>query len=107
MVTAARKKVTQKTIPIVELKRKNYAMPEKWRPKFDALIPAPGHAFNFWRALAYEMQLDASSIIGDEVKPYTFSALPIGHTKHWCYPIPLKCAKPVAQDQDQFERKPH
>lgn len=49
--------------------------------------------WDFWREIAESRGLDYQSIIGSETVQGAFTALPLGHNKHWCYPIPLKCIR--------------
>lgn len=47
--------------------------------------------WRFWRSVASARGLDPETIIGNLGHPEIFSALPLGHGKHWCWPMPLKC----------------
>ena len=52
----------------------------------------------FWNAVARRCGVDSASIIADIGRP-SFTALPIGHRKHWCHPLPLACkARPDLVD---------
>lgn len=64
------------------------------RNRFNDLRPEQGEAFKFWKAVASIRQLDHKSIISDERGGFTFTALPLGHDKHWCWPVELKCKRP-------------
>lgn len=55
--------------------------------RFDKLRPEMGEAYRFWRHVAHSRGLDYQTIIGDD---FRFSALPYGHTKHWCWPSQLR-----------------
>lgn len=52
--------------------------------------PFPGEAWRFWKRVAAARGVDHGSIIS---RGEYFTALPIGHGKAWCFPIPLKCSK--------------
>lgn len=52
--------------------------------------PFPGVAWRFWRSVADRRGVDSKSLIS---RGEYFTALPIGHNKAWCFPIPLKCSK--------------
>jgi hypothetical protein len=54
----------------------------------------PDGAFKFWKRVAVARALDYRTILCKPDKPGTFSALPIGHRKHWCWPMELTCAPP-------------
>lgn len=58
---------------------------------FDRLPPFEGFAWKFWQRVAYVRDLDYTTIIA---RAPHFTALPLGHGKHWCFPSPLKCKKP-------------
>lgn len=47
--------------------------------EFGRLRKWPGAAFAFWRRVCGRRGLDPKTLIG-------FTALPIGHGKHWCWP---------------------
>ena len=64
--------------------------------KFQRLAPFQGEAVAFWSWVARSRNLDPKSIISNG---QNFTALPIGHGKHWCFPTPLKCKnKPVYKE---------
>lgn len=46
----------------------------------------------FWNKVCRARALDSASLLSGLV-PDQFSALPLGHTLHWCYPMPLRCKK--------------
>lgn len=54
------------------------------------LRPSPGEAFDFWKDVADVRGLDYSTIY---VLGSSCTALPIGHKKHWCFPLSLKAEK--------------
>lgn len=81
-------KVHRQTFQLTDLEKKQFV---KLRRE-----PFPGEAWRFWKAVAARRELDPASLItrGDY-----FTALPLGHNKAWCFPIPLKCVnKPVYRD---------
>ena len=49
-------------------------------------------AWGFWFKVCKTRGLDSATAIAGHVRGQ-FSALPLGHNRHWCYPSPLKCAK--------------
>jgi hypothetical protein len=49
--------------------------------------------FKFWQRVADARGLDYHTIIGTENAPYSFTAMPVGHGKHWCFPEPLELPK--------------
>lgn len=61
------------------------------RQLFRKLPPLPGAAFRFWHTVAGARGLDSETILTDDRGVST--ALPLGHKKHWCWPIPLKCMR--------------
>ena len=64
--------------------------------KFTRLRPIDGEAIRFWAQAAKTRNLDPKSVIS---AGRTFTALPEGHGKHWCFPVSLKCKKtPVYRD---------
>lgn len=64
--------------------------------KFNRLPPYQGEAIAFWKWIAKTRNLDSRSIVSTG---QNFTALPVGHGKHFCYPLSLKCKKkPVYAD---------
>jgi len=63
-------------------------------PVPNALWPDAGLAFRFWATVAAARGLDYRSIIGNPLDRESFTALPLGHGKHWCWPASLRCHKP-------------
>lgn len=58
-------------------------------------IRYPEEIWPFWFSVGERLGIDSKSIIGLPHKGRQhFSALPIGHKRHWCYPFVLRC-KPV------------
>jgi hypothetical protein len=82
--------------------RETYRLTPAERTALDNLWPSSGFAtgegggFGFWRAVAKRRGLDYSTILGNPYDRSKFTALPLGHGEHWCWPSPLKCAKPPA-----------
>jgi hypothetical protein len=58
---------------------------------FNDLRPLPGEALDFWRAVAVTRGLDPQTILPVRLGGWDFTGLPVGHSHHWCWPIPLKC----------------
>lgn len=50
-----------------------------------------GAAFRFWCKVAAARKLDPATIIATDEQ---FTALPLNHNKHWCWPMPRRCANP-------------
>jgi hypothetical protein len=74
--------------------RNSYSLTDKETKKFSALPQEEGHAWEFWATVARQRGLDPYSIIGDAEGDGTrFSAMPYGHGKDWCWPMPLKCQR--------------
>jgi hypothetical protein len=73
----------------------------KLRPLYDA-----SSVFRFWWAVARARCLDGTTIIGMPGDPHAFTALPLDHGKHWCWPKPLNCKKSAAtleqEDEDRY-----
>lgn len=64
--------------------------------KFNWLRPIQGEALAFWEQVAKVRNLDPKSIVSNG---QNFTALPVGHGKQFCFPVPLKCKKkPVYAD---------
>ncbi len=55
-----------------------------------AVDERPAAARALWHAAATLRGLDPASVIGEGG---IFTALPLGHGRHWCWPASLKCAK--------------
>jgi hypothetical protein len=45
--------------------------------------------FAFWREVCARRGLDAATVIGGVGGAFT--ALPVGHGRHWCWPMALRC----------------
>lgn len=70
--------------------RNSYALTDKEAKKFRSLPPEEGHAWAFWGDVAHSRGLDPYSIIGDTRDGTKFTAMPYGHGKDWCFPLPIK-----------------
>lgn len=73
--------------------RKTFELNEIERAAFKRLRPIQDEAVSFWNRAAIRRRLDPESVISSS---NTFSALPLGHDKHWCWPLHLKCRKKPA-----------
>jgi hypothetical protein len=73
--------------------RQTYTLSPEERLEFAALWPQELKAFKFWQRVAAARGLDYTTLIGSEHSMYSFTAMPIGHGKHWCWPEPLKLEK--------------
>ena len=76
------------------MKRNSYYLDDEEIGKFIRLTcqhPKDGEAYAFWRGVAYDRGLDYQTILGIEGRPHEFTALPLGHGKHWCWSLTLKC----------------
>ncbi len=80
------------------MKRETYTLTPDEIKEFKRLPLDYGHAFEFWQKVAYTRGLDHKTIIGSiPTTDNNFSALTLGHGKHWCYPVSIKCASPPKQ----------
>lgn len=70
--------------------RKEYILTTVELIQFKWLRPFPGEALAFWEKVATARQLDCKTVISNGEK---FTALPLNHGKHWCFPIAIKCKK--------------
>jgi hypothetical protein len=62
--------------------------------KFNRIPPFQNEALGFWSWVARSRGLDPETVISESnSQQVRFTALPIGHGKAWCYPMPLKCKK--------------
>lgn len=68
--------------------RQSHQLSDLESKQFYNLRPFPGDAWSFWRRAASVRGLDPETLI---TKGEVFSGLPVGHGKHWCFPIPLEC----------------
>ena len=61
---------------------------------FHRIQPVADAAWEFWRSLGRRYGFDYRTVMSSRVDGYAsrkFTALPLGHTKHWCWPMELKC----------------
>jgi hypothetical protein len=66
----------------------------QWKRLPSSFNQADGSAaLKFWAQVADSRGLDPKSLLGTD-RASKFSGLPKGHSKHWCYPVSLKCSKP-------------
>ncbi len=79
------------------MERKDYKLTDHELDNFNRLRPNQGEAVDFWTVVALVRGLDYKSIIGNVVDHRSFTALPLGHDKHWCYPYPKK-VKPISNE---------
>lgn len=81
------------------MKRETHRLTPAERLSFAKLRPwqDSGSGRRFWWAVAADRGLDGTTVIGVPGDPYAFTALPIGHRKHWCWPQPLTCKKTAAE----------
>ena len=61
---------------------------ERYRFRRLKSTPTSSNAFPFWEEVAKARGFDPKSIMWTDGE---LSALPLGHNKWWCYPVPLKC----------------
>lgn len=69
--------------------RKAYELTAAEKRSLDRAPPIEGRAFAIWHQIAEERGLDVHSLLS--TGPLTFTGLPLGHGKHWCFPSSLKC----------------
>ena len=62
---------------------------ERFRIVCHARWPQEGYASRFWKSVAEARGLDPATVIGSTVDPCSFTGLPEGHGKHWCWPSAL------------------
>lgn len=74
--------------------RQTYTLTPEEREEFRGLWPQEGKVFRFWQRVAAARGLDYHTIIGTENAPYSFTAMPVDHGKHWCFPEPLGVKAP-------------
>ena len=74
------------------MKRQTFTLDRHEIDAFNRLPLRDGDAFTFWRSVAVARNLDYKTILNGLI-PYEFSALPLGHGKPWCWPMPLKMSK--------------
>lgn len=92
------------------MKRQTYRLTPAERLAFAKLghgwPPNVAEVHRFWGDVGHARGLDPATIIGVPYEPHAFTALPQGHGKHWCWPLPLKC-KPVRNfdQEDEFENR--
>jgi hypothetical protein len=75
------------------MKRESFlSTPEEYK-EYRHLKDEEGVAFEFWGRVALSRGLDYQTIIFEDetVGYFRFTALPLGHNKDWCWPMPLKC----------------
>lgn len=72
--------------------RRKYQLEPVEQRQFSKLRPLQGEAFAFWGKVARARGLDPRTLITDG-RNGEFTALPLGHDKHWCYPFALRCSK--------------
>lgn len=76
--------------------RQTFKLSDIEQRQFRRLRPFQNEAVSFWKKVADMRGVDAASIISQAP---IFTALPLGHGKHWCFPHALKCKKkPVYED---------
>lgn len=73
--------------------RKSYALTEVELKKLKSLPEEEGVAWEFWGDVAHSRGLDHKTVIGHSYDRSIFTAMPYGHNKDWCFPLPLKCHK--------------
>ena len=62
--------------------------------RFYRIRPFQNEALGFWSWVARSRGLDPKTVISESTgQQVRFTALPIGHGKSWCFPLPLKCKK--------------
>ena len=69
--------------------RRAFVLTAHEQDQLNRLRSAPGEAFEFWKAIAAKLGVDYRTVIGTDEQ--NFSALPVGHGKHWCFPYSLAC----------------
>ena len=72
------------------MSRQTIVLTEPEWDEFNRLRPIPGEAFDFWQKVSLARRLDYKTLLPQHE---TMSALPLGHTEHWCWPSTLKCKR--------------
>jgi hypothetical protein len=72
------------------MERTEYRLTAKEVDQLNQLPKFQGEAIKFWTGAAIARGLDYKTIIGNTQDHASFTALPVGHGKHWCYPALLK-----------------
>lgn len=83
-----------------EIARRKFVLSSREQSAFEWLRPLPGEAWKFWETACQARGLDYQTCIA--VEPFSggsYSALPIDHDKHWCWPFPLECKHKVAAER--------
>jgi hypothetical protein len=89
--------VSPSTLKVDTVKRKFYHFTPDEVDKFNDIVwqqcrgQFKGDAFAFWREAAANRGIDYRTIISKPDRSYEFTALPMGHNRHWCHPMSLKC----------------
>lgn len=84
-------------------KRQTYELTPEEEFRLDKLAYEfrDGHAFKFWKDVAAARGLDYRTILAAWERGFLvrnrFTALPLGRTRAWCHPIPLKCPMTAAE----------
>lgn len=78
---------------MAKIKRETFRLSPEESALFRSLLPHQEVAWSFWKRVANSRSLDYKSIIGNPFDRESFTALPLKHGKHWCWPHELKCAR--------------
>ena len=75
------------------MKREKHHLAAEEIDAFERLPPVPERVRDFWRDAAMTRGLDPKSVLAADIwhDRYSFTALPLGHGKHWCWPMALGC----------------
>ena len=75
------------------MKREKHRLDAFEAERFDNLPPIPERIRDFWRDAALTRGLDPKSVLAADIwrGRYSFTALPLGHGRHWCWPMALEC----------------
>jgi hypothetical protein len=75
-----------------KITRDKYQLTDRQWAEFRYLVTSkpvyPGEVWKFWDDVAKHFGVDRTTIISNKG---TFTALPVGHGQHWCYPSALIC----------------
>lgn len=75
---------------MTQAQRRTYTLTQAELSARRALRPHYGEAWPFWRAVCAARGLDLATVLSTPAID-KFTALPLGHGKVWCHPMPLKC----------------
>jgi hypothetical protein len=85
--------------------RKTYTLSPSELVRFNRLRPEQGEGWTFWQEMGDKLGFDYATVMTtNPANRGTFTALPKGHEKDWCFPSALKCKNdpPPVSERDSF-----